>query len=564
MASRLFKRFALLAALPLMAISCVDKNYDLAKLDTEMTLFGNGINVPVGSTNKILMDKIFNIESQGGEYLITDASGNYMLKYSKTDAGMNASFNIPAMNFTNAISIESSTTTVNAEEYAGVVVPANQSKTYTLNALEIPIELDVAVPDGVSDIQWIEMNSAMNLIINANIPIANLKAGYGINFPKFLTLEAIGTSPDFTIESGHIIRFVNDINLGSAKSYAVAIKKMDLTKLPSGQGVQNGRLSISQTAQTEGNQLLVVGDGTTTVPATVDLIITGNIDNVEVSQLSAKLDKSVNIPSSVVKISGLPEFLKESTIKLDNCAVKFLVNNDSPFALSLNMNIASTANGKTNTANLKDLAIKTGNNVLFLTDGSSAAPSDATATYIVDNINDIFGSLAEQISISDGVASLAAKSFTTIPASVSGNVSAGFEFSAPLSFQAGGEISFETTLDNLNLNLDSYGSSAIELKMNAVNSIPMDFTISVGDCFDSQGTKIFPKLEVSQPIKAGSTNSPATTALTLSLSAPGVKSVKSIDLVLTAKAKGNEPLNKNQYVQFTDIIASLPNGITLK
>ncbi|MCR5277543.1 MAG: hypothetical protein K6D54_07755 [Bacteroidales bacterium] len=565
MASRFYKRIALLATLPLLAISCVDKNYDIAKLDKEMTLFGNGINVPVGSTSKILLDKIFDIESQGGEYLSTDAAGNYVLQFKNTDAGMSASFNIPAMNFENAISIESDTTTVNAAEFAGLIVPADQEKTYTLNKLEIPIDLDVAVPDGLSDIKWIELNSSMNLILDANIPIANLKAGYGINFPSFMTLEAIGSIPGFKIENDHILRFVETVNLGTPKSFKVAIKKMDISKLPAGQGVKDGRLVVHQTAVTEGNELLVIGDGATQVPATVDLIIDGSIDNVSVSQINAKISKSVDIPTSVTKISGLPEFLKKSTIKMDNCTVKFLVNNDSPFDLTMGMLISSTGGNfeGQNELQLSDLQINKGKNVLFLSNGSAPTPADATASVIVPNINDVFGRIPEQISIKNGTAALKADGYTTIPGNISGQVSAGFEFSAPLSFQAGGELSFDMSISDLNLNLDSFGAEAIQIAMDAVNAIPMDFNITLGKAYDSSGTPINPKLEINPSIKAGTLAAPATTHVTLSLSAPGVKSVGRLELVLTATSKGGEKLNKDQFMQFSNIIASLPNGITI-
>lgn len=565
MASRFYKRIALLATLPLLAISCVDKNYDIAKLDKEMTLFGNGINVPVGSTSKILLDKIFDIESQGGEYLSTDAAGNYVLQFKNTDAGMSASFNIPAMNFENAISIESDTTTVNAAEFAGLIVPADQEKTYTLNKLEIPIDLDVAVPDGLSDIKWIELNSSMNLILDANIPIANLKAGYGINFPSFMTLEAIGSLPGFKIENDHIIRFVETVNLGTPKSFKVAIKKMDISKLPAGQGVKDGRLVVHQTAVTEGNEVLVIGDGATQVPATVDLIIDGSIDNVSVSQINAKISKSVDIPTSVTKISGLPEFLKKSTIKMDNCTVKFLVNNDSPFDLTMGMLISSTGGNfeGQNELQLSDLQINKGKNVLFLSNGSAPTPADATASVIVPNINDVFGGIPEQISIKNGTAALKADGYTTIPGNISGQVSAGFEFSAPLSFQAGGELSFDMSISDLNLNLESYGAEAIQIAMDAVNAIPMDFNITLGKAYDSSGTPINPKLEINPSIKAGTLAAPATTHVTLSLSAPGVKSVGRLELVLTATSKGGEKLNKDQFMQFSNIIASLPNGITI-
>ena len=80
---------------------------------------------------------------------------------------------------------------------------------------------------------------------------------------------------------------------------------------------------------------------------------------------------------------------------------------------------------------------------------------------------------------------------------------------------------------------------------------------------DSNNRKVSNSSGFNSAIKAGSLNSPATTPLTLSLSAPGIKSVGEISLILKATTKGNESLNKNQYMQFNNITAALPNGITI-
>ena len=81
----------------LLLSSCVNDKYDLSKeIDTSLSLFEDGISMPVGSTDTIFMKQIIEIE-ENGEIKIDRSTGDYYLyKSEKTDTDMN--FNIEDSN----------------------------------------------------------------------------------------------------------------------------------------------------------------------------------------------------------------------------------------------------------------------------------------------------------------------------------------------------------------------------------------------------------------------------------------------------------------------------------
>ena len=76
----------IMALLATLAASCsIDPEYDIdiTQVDTEVTLFEEGLNVPIGSTNKIVLGTLLNSTGQNlDDFLKTDASGRLVLTYS--------------------------------------------------------------------------------------------------------------------------------------------------------------------------------------------------------------------------------------------------------------------------------------------------------------------------------------------------------------------------------------------------------------------------------------------------------------------------------------------------
>ena len=53
-----FKRLAVLLFAVLAAVSCVDSDYNLDETNLEVTLGGNGLGVPLSTTERVTMDSL--------------------------------------------------------------------------------------------------------------------------------------------------------------------------------------------------------------------------------------------------------------------------------------------------------------------------------------------------------------------------------------------------------------------------------------------------------------------------------------------------------------------------
>ena len=74
-----FSRIAAIATALLLLSSCIDERYDLAdkEIDMDMTVGGEELALPFGSTEKITFEEILPVENT--DYLVTDENGDYCI-----------------------------------------------------------------------------------------------------------------------------------------------------------------------------------------------------------------------------------------------------------------------------------------------------------------------------------------------------------------------------------------------------------------------------------------------------------------------------------------------------
>ena len=77
---RRFKNFTL-SILALIVISCVNQDYDVQNINTDVIAGLKGITLPIGSTDKFYLDDYLNDETTGGQ-LKSDPQGNYYFSIS--------------------------------------------------------------------------------------------------------------------------------------------------------------------------------------------------------------------------------------------------------------------------------------------------------------------------------------------------------------------------------------------------------------------------------------------------------------------------------------------------
>jgi hypothetical protein len=101
------------------------------------------------------------------------------------------------------------------------------------------------------------------------------------------------------------------------------------------------------------------------------------------------------------------------------------------------------------------------------------------------------------------------------------------------------------------------------LEFNLVNTLPLDFSLTA-QAIDANGN-VLPHIsvELEGNVLGGRTDAPAVNPVYVKLTNTGELKFDGLNIKMVASAASDEStLNKNQYIQLTDIALSLPQGLT--
>ena len=130
----------------------------------------------------------------------------------------------------------------------------------------------------------------------------------------------------------------------------------------------------------------------------------------------------------------------------------------------------------------------------------------------------------------------------------------------PLAFSAESNVHLTIPV-NAEVNLDQVGLKKAVLKMDVVNSIPLDFSISAY-ALDQQGNRLESvKATTDVPIKGGSVDSPAVTPATVTLTTDG--DLRFSGIVLELSVAGIH-FNEKQGIELRNVVVSFPEGIQVQ
>lgn len=156
------RRVALLCTACMM-VSCIDVDYDLDKLDTGITLFDNGVAIPLGTTARIQPASFLNTELTEG--LVCGSDGSYALRFTR-DAMIKGKYSgirdVAPTSFTEDMSWLRNTLKENFNFVPDLVDPA----------LEISISTDFIIP-GIAEftaVPYIDGKAGESVVCKVDIP----------------------------------------------------------------------------------------------------------------------------------------------------------------------------------------------------------------------------------------------------------------------------------------------------------------------------------------------------------------------------------------------------------
>lgn len=550
--------------------SCFDDSYDLNK-DIDMTINVGGENLafPVGSTEKVTLDKIIEIEE--GDDLQVDADGAYhLLKSGEID---------DVSTHVEPVTVQPTDTEIDPIEVA------NESDFSAAGSLEITTEREQSkslethaenIDEAVKEIYMLTPNSTpITITLNkgGNIGLETLNAQVTITFSPVLKIAE-------AVEGNKIVFELTQKDLENGNfTYTAHLENIAFGDGTKGNGYVIGedrRVDISENITVSVKADIVVNN----IPAggTLTLTPTISIGEMEVIAVSGIIDPALEESTSSMELTGLPDFLENDETRLDiaNPIFTFHANNPLNTPVEITGILSGTKNGqpiegsevKIGGEDTDPIILQPGDNTIALSRLGEGGPEEAVNIEVAD-INNLIHTIPDVVNVSIQP-SVSSTEYYTVDLNRTYTVACDYDIDIPLAFGANLNIVYEETIDNLGGDLEDVDFSKAVLSASVDNTIPLALELPDEnvEVLDANGQKIEGiQVKVTGSIAAGDgTEQPVTSTLDIELETtqPGtLNQLDAIKLKLVAASGGKEgvQLYNTQWLQLKDIKLKVPNGV---
>lgn len=546
-------------------LSCVDSEYDLSKdLDMTVTVGGENLTIPASNTKNITLEKIFDLNEEST--VKADADGNYAL--SQTGKGSNTRVSIEEITIKSSeIALQSARTELNYMMSPSGTLEAtvNDKTSFSIDKRNITTDVTELYSSDVI------MPASLRMNIEGSNSLT-LKKGFQIEFPDYMTI----TTTDQRVKiTGSVLTFIQDINVSqnSALYIPIQVTRIDFESMGTGKGlVAPGHLVIA-------DDINISGTSTTTGGSAIQMIMDTEIkiDEIQLTQVTAKVNPEINVSIDPIAINNLPDFLKDEQVRIDMTDPKIYltVSNTSPVEVNFSGVLKSYKGGKLlasvpvgQSPNLITIPGNQPDEYIICLHRLNNHVEGADASVTVENLNDLIETIPDEIRM-DNIEAKASDKRCTIVLGSTYNVKTDYEINAPLQFNEGTNIVYSDVIDNWNKDIKDLSVKEVVITMDAQNSIPLTMNMEV-KAINKNGTVLNSiSTEVSSQIAAGTMENAKVTPLEITLKSTDANAFKELDglkyeVSATSSAEtSGKVLNKNQYLRLENMTIKIKGGVTV-
>lgn len=546
-------------------LSCVDSEYDLSKdLDMTVTVGGENLTIPASNTKNITLEKIFDLNEEST--VKADADGNYAL--SQTGKGSNTRVSIEEITIKSSeIALQSARTELNYMMSPSGTLEAtvNDKTSFSIDKRNITTDVTELYSSDVI------MPASLRMNIEGSNSLT-LKKGFQIEFPDYMTI----TTTDQRVKiTGSVLTFIQDINVSqnSALYIPIQVTRIDFESMGTGKGlVAPGHLVIA-------DDINISGTSTTTGGSAIQMIMDTEIkiDEIQLTQVTAKVNPEINVSIDPIAINNLPDFLKDEQVRIDmtDSKIYLTVSNTSPVEVNFSGVLKSYKGGKLlasvpvgQSPNLITIPGNQPDEYIICLHRLNNHVEGADASVTVENLNDLIETIPDEIRM-DNIEAKASDKRCTIVLGSTYNVKTDYEINAPLQFNEGTNIVYSDVIDNWNKDVKDLSVKEVVITMDAQNSIPLTMNMEV-KAINKNGTVLNSiSTEVSSQIAAGTMENAKVTPLEITLKSTDANAFKELDglkyeVSATSSAEtSGKVLNKNQYLRLENMTIKIKGGVTV-
>lgn len=553
--------------------SCIDNSYDLDKdIDLTINVGGKYLAFPIGSTEKITLDKI--IEVEDGDDLQVINGAYHLIR--KDDIAQSVT-KIGLINVDPSRIAIDPITVVNKEEFPTDI---DYTTDEIVSSGNIKIEttgIDAAVKEVGSLTAVQDVDLAINFKLSGDLSydkaiIKNLE----IIFPEFLRFKEgeKGLKGNVYTITNEELDKIDGLNIKlSVSGFLFGTKYGDGIKIIDGSFSLNEEVEIKTTVEIKNIDLREKGS----------LSITPSIllDKMEINSVVGTIQPDVSVDPTDVELSDLPDFLQDDDVKLDitNPIISFKANNPLEADLELDGVMTGYKNGKIT----KTVKIGSGNGgspIILKPSGTAqqtialsrvAVNIEGATNVVIPNLNDIIETIPDRITVALNPA-IKTDDYFTVDLGKDYGLDSSYEIDIPLSFGSGMQIVYRDSVDGFRSDLEDIEFKKAAIAITADNIIPLKLEIKDENVTpkDVNGKKVDGvKVTVTGAItdsKDGVAVSTSELSIVVEETTEGaMNKVDGIAFKITAVPGQavNVQLRSDQWVQFKDIKLRVPNGINV-
>ena len=516
---------ATLLAVAVGAVSCVDENYDLSKLNTEITVGGDSLTVPVGETAKLTMKDL--LGDNAVTFLKTAADGSYYISVSDQKE---VSPSMPAINTSlnlggTAPSVEIELLDLTAAAAAINALPDQTeydlSSMVTIPPVAIDTNIQVTVsldlPDAVKDLESVTFTNASKITVALSVEDCPLSDGE--------------LTPDIWVNISSVLSLVDsyyielsDLKLNKANNYQ-ASKQYAVDSLIIKPGDFNAnlhKLSIDRKAYVGGTATVT---GAKTTKALINasnklkVKVAVTLSNLEINKVEAKID--YNLSQEKVKLdlgdlTGAFGDKLEVTMDLYNPSLKFDLTTNLGVPATVQATLVPWKNNAPNTqsqiqvnldVNPAPSATQTSTMKYFLAAHNEGLPADYT--YVAADIASLIKLMPDSVLVTLNAATVPTQTAVLEPAATY-SFNMNYEVGIPIQVGPDFRLALRDTIEigevgkYLALADEAVITGAVE------NSLPLNLKLVLGFT-DADNNAIALAKAAEQTVAAGKLDGGATT-----------------------------------------------------
>lgn len=553
------KKFILGSCAACMIASCVNPEYDLENIKIDQIHGLDNISVPVGDSRKIVLSELLENE-EFVEYLKTYDNGDYY--FNLLSGKKDQSVDVPDFYFAGYDEENPNETTIDAPIAVNELVSGLKLGPVPFSEITYDIEIDqYDIPDLILDIEYADVATNLKLKIEydqSRFPFKKiyLEEGMTVKFPEWVILGNV--SHPFVRMNDHELQNINPLIINPYETeFIIPIDALDFTRIPEGQGfLGDGHLFVDDEVTMTGNLYLMSDDCMQTGLFYPILTTCLHVDEMEIESVKTDIDLAeIAFVETSFDLDEVTEFIEnmDCTLDLDGLSLDLDVETTVPFPIDLYGAAESYSNGSDDPMwqdnfNLLDIPAGTADEPAV---GSFCFPLDGFPLYPIPD--KVHFSLLPLVSDMQTVEIHPGDSY---------HVSVDYSLTCD-AFGKDFQIAINEDFTGLGLEIHDVDLAQAQVKFTLTSALPFDINFSA-QALDAAGNVLETiSVEADGGINGGTVESPAVNHLTVNLINEGDLVLDGVRLSMSAKVSGERAvLNKDQYIQITDISVCLPKGIT--